>query len=173
MKGGKVIKYTKGVKRSGQSWWSHLFDTRLKNYQPERPKPSRNTFARRNAILQAAGFLKFERDWLIMGRIDTPNMRRVIEIRRRIYENARVSFNNRNEYVRQIIGFYEDNRWTFKSKGFGKWNPFAMVEHIRDEYDMPNTPQNKTRVKRHKDYMAVKARTPKRKKETNWKYFYD
>lgn len=173
----RTATFTKGVKRSGQTWWSHLFQTRLKNYMPKRRKPRPSDFTERDAILKKAGFLKFERDWLVMGTLNTKNMQRVIEIRRRRYAEARVTFDSRNEYVADIIAMYETNGWKFKSRRhiLGKWNPFDMVEAIRRIEDNPDTPQRKKRKHTHKasDYMTYKANTPKRQSQRRRYYMHE
>lgn len=138
--------------------WRQTISKRFRA-QPERRIPRQDSFTYRNETLRKEGFLEWERRYLVLGRIDTPAMKSMRHQRGEMYQAAKVTFANYNNYQKRISQWYREQGWFFK--GTKRLNPFAMFEWFKKKDEQPDTPQPKRRKIR-KDYMRYKQKTPRK-----------
>ena len=119
------------------------------------PKVSEYHYNIRERVLLAEGFLPFERFWLAQHSISGAVMRHVRAVRRQELRKERKQGFNLIKWQQKIYKRYRDNGWIFRD---GSLNPFDMVDAIRKEDELPETPQKKRR-KGMTDYVEYKNRT--------------
>lgn len=127
------------------------------------PHVPKQTYYDRDKKLAEAGFLEWERFWLVAHKTATPGMKEMIEARQAKFQKAKTDKMMIADYRSMISKEYKRNGWTFNDD---RLNPFKMLEHYLTQIGNPKDkwPYGKQAPKVKKDF--VEAREKRKTKET-------